>query len=63
LSVGPSFAKIPDKVRWSSMSKPRRTFPAVSEDWLSVVIGLLVVLLAALGGLAKVPWPLFGWFK
>jgi hypothetical protein len=45
------------------MSDPRRMLPKLNEDWLSVLVGLLVVLLIALGGLAKVPWPLFGWFK
>jgi hypothetical protein len=45
------------------MSGPQRTPFRLSEDWLSVVIGLLVVLIAALGGIGKVPWPLFGWFK
>jgi hypothetical protein len=45
------------------VSEPTRTPRKLSEDWLSVIIGLLVVLVVALGALAKVPWPLFGWFK
>jgi hypothetical protein len=45
------------------MSEPQRTPRKLSEDWLSVVIGLLVVLITALGGIVKIPWPLFGWFK
>ncbi|MCX6093635.1 MAG: hypothetical protein NTY63_02270 [Candidatus Bipolaricaulota bacterium] len=45
------------------MRQRRRTWPKPSEDWLAVLIGLAVVLAVALGGLAKVPWPLFGWFK
>ncbi len=45
------------------MSEPRRTLPKVSEDWLSVAVGMLLVLVAGLGLLASAPWPLFGWFK
>jgi hypothetical protein len=45
------------------MGDPRRVRSGLSEDWLSVLVGLLVVLLVALGGLAKVPWPLLGWFR
>lgn len=45
------------------MSGLRRTPPRLSEDWLSVVIGLVVVLMVALGAMTRVPWPLFGWFK
>ena len=45
------------------MGDPRRVGSRLSEDWLSVLVGLLVVLLVALGGLSKVPWPLFGWFR
>ncbi len=45
------------------MDDPRRVRNGLSEDWLSVLVGLLVVLLVALGGLARVPWPLFGWFR
>lgn len=35
----------------------------VSEDWLAVAIGLLLVAVAALGLVVRVPWPLFGWFS
>jgi hypothetical protein len=45
------------------MNRLRMMLSLVNEDWLSVAIGLLLVLAAALSGLAKVPWPLFGWFK
>jgi hypothetical protein len=45
------------------MSEPQRARPRLSEDWLSVIVGLVVVLIAAVGALAKVPWPLFGWFR
>lgn len=45
------------------MNEPKRVLPKLSEDWWSVVIGLGVVLLAALGALGRAPWPLFGWFK
>lgn len=45
------------------MSEPTRAPCKLSEDWLSVIIGLTLVLVVALGALAKVPWPLFGWLK
>jgi hypothetical protein len=45
------------------MGKHQRMLPKPGEDWLSVIISLLVILLVTLGGLAKVPWPLVGWFK
>lgn len=34
----------------------------LSEDWISVLIGLALVALVALIGLASIPWPLFGVF-
>ena len=37
--------------------------PKLSEDWLAVIIGLLLVVLVWVGGITQVPWPLFGWFK
>lgn len=45
------------------MGEPRRRRVGWSEDWVSVLVGLLVVLLVVLVGLSKVPWPLFGWFR
>ncbi len=35
----------------------------LSEDWLSVVIGLVLVALVALLGITSIPWPLLGVFK
>ncbi|MFQ5577182.1 MAG: hypothetical protein ACE5G8_09380 [Anaerolineae bacterium] len=37
--------------------------PKLSEDWLAVIIGLGLVVLAWLGVIAKVPWPLIGLLK
>jgi hypothetical protein len=34
----------------------------LSEDWISVLIGLVLVALIALFGVTSVPWPLFGLF-
>jgi len=34
-----------------------------SEDWLALVIGLALALLAGIGVLFDIPWPLFGWLK
>ncbi len=45
------------------MREPWRMVPRLSEDWLSVIIGLVVVLIVALGALTTAPWPLFGWFR
>ena len=39
---------------------------SLSEDWLSVIIGLAVVLVVALVSLfshTTIPWPLFGVFS
>lgn len=35
----------------------------LSEDWVSVLVGLAVVAVVALLGLSSIPWPLFGVFK
>ena len=35
----------------------------LSEDWISVLIGLAVVAVVALIGLTSIPWPLFGVLK
>ena len=40
--------------------KPHRVH--LSEDWLSVIIGLFLLLLVYVGAIADVPWPLFGLF-
>ena len=34
-----------------------------SEDWLALIIGLALALLAGLGLLVNIPWPVFGWLK
>jgi len=43
--------------------RPTSTKSKLSEDWLSVLIGLLVVALVALLGVTSIPWPLFGIFS
>ena len=35
----------------------------ISEDWMSVIVGLLVVVLIWAGALPKLPWPIIGMFK
>lgn len=35
----------------------------LGEDWMSVILGLLVVAVVMACGLARVPWPLFGWLR
>jgi len=35
---------------------------SLSEDWISVILGLAIVLLIAIFGGASIPWPLFGVF-
>lgn len=45
------------------MGDPKRARRGLGDDWLSVVIGLLVLVVAIATGLAKVPWPLFGWLR
>jgi len=35
----------------------------LGEDWLSVIIGLILVVLVWIGVVGRVPWPLFGWFS
>ena len=44
-------------------NKPSREGPRLSEDWLSVIVGLALVLIVALFHVTSVPWPLFGVFK
>ena len=34
----------------------------ISEDWMSVIVGLGIVVLVWIGLFGKLPWPLFGWF-
>ncbi len=34
----------------------------LNEDWLATIIGLGVVLVLALGGIAAIPYPLFNLF-
>ncbi len=35
----------------------------LSEDWISVVVGLAIVLIVWALSLSSIPWPLFGGFK
>ncbi|MBU1049493.1 hypothetical protein KKG90_05645 [Candidatus Bipolaricaulota bacterium] len=35
----------------------------LGEDWISVIVGLAVVLFVWLVGFSSIPWPLFGVFK
>ena len=35
----------------------------INEDWMSVIVGLAIVVLVWIGILGKPPWPLFGWFS
>jgi uncharacterized membrane protein YcfT len=37
--------------------------PRLSEDWISVIVGLAIVLIVSLFSLTSIPWPLFGVFK
>jgi hypothetical protein len=34
--------------------------PRISEDWLAVIIGLVLVGLVWIGAITNVPWPLLG---
>lgn len=34
-----------------------------NEDWLALIIGLMLALLTGIGVLLKIPWPVFGWLK
>ena len=36
---------------------------AQNEDWLALIIGLALALLAGIGVLIDIPWPVFGWLK
>ena len=36
---------------------------AQNEDWLALIIGLALALLAGVGVLVTIPWPVFGWLK
>ena len=49
-----------------SQKKPKTqqaASPKLSEDWISVIIGLAIVLIVSLCKLTSIPWPLFGMFK
>lgn len=48
-----------DRASEQSGEKRRRS---LSEDWASVILGLVIVLLVAIVGGVSVPWPLFGVF-
>ena len=34
----------------------------LSEDWISVIIGLVLVIIVAAFSITSIPWPLFGVF-
>ncbi len=36
---------------------------ALGEDWLALIIGLVLAALVWIGVIVKIPWPVFGWFK
>jgi hypothetical protein len=38
-------------------------FSRLSEDWLTVIVGLILVFLTWVGVITEVPWPLFGFLK
>lgn len=42
--------------------KQQAASPRLSEDWVSVIVGLAIVLIVALFGFTSIPWPLFGMF-
>jgi len=37
--------------------------PRLSEDWISVIVGLAIVLIVLLLNPTSIPWPLFGVFS
>jgi uncharacterized membrane protein YcfT len=47
-----------------SQKKPKDPIAGsrLSEDWISVIVGLAIVLVVALFSLPSIPWPLFGVF-
>jgi hypothetical protein len=47
-------------MRHSPNREGDHTRPKLSEDWLSVIIGLILVIVVWLFGGAGIPWPLFG---
>ena len=38
-------------------------FSRLGEDWIAVIIGLVLVVLVRIGVIANIPWPLFGIWK
>jgi uncharacterized membrane protein YcfT len=51
-------ALVRQKKQTDSIASPR-----LSEDWISVIVGLAIVLVVALFSLSSIPWPLFGVFS
>ncbi|MDX9956006.1 MAG: hypothetical protein RBT75_18040 [Anaerolineae bacterium] len=35
----------------------------LGEDWLALIIGLILTALVWVGVITKIPWPVFGWLK
>ncbi len=46
-----------------SPQEERSWFSQLGEDWLAVIVGLILVLLTWVGVITDVPWPLFGFLK
>ena len=48
-----------------SQEKPETQQPArpkLSEDWISVIVGIAILIVVCLFNLTSIPWPLFGLF-
>ncbi len=47
------------------MAQKPKSSPALAlgEDWLAVIMGLILTALVWIGVIVKIPWPVFGWLK
>lgn len=46
------------------MASKQKTSPVVlGEDWLALIVGLILTALVWIGVIVKIPWPVFGWLK
>ncbi len=43
-------------------TKNQLAYRTLGEDWISVIIGLAIVLVVFLFSITSIPWPLFGVF-
>ncbi|MBN1858316.1 hypothetical protein JW848_03820 [Candidatus Bipolaricaulota bacterium] len=50
-------------MRQKTPQDPSSSPPRLGEDWMSVVLGLAIVLVVTLLGLTSIPWPLLGLFE